>query len=80
MSDFNVENIKIQGDLKLTPAVIAPGDVLAINEIGVIEFVKPGVKSDLTSPNEITKFWSGTQAQYDEIEIFSPTTIYFIED
>jgi hypothetical protein len=80
MSEFSVENIKIQGDLKLTPNVIEPGDVLAINEIGVIEFVKPGLKSDLTSTNEITKFWSGTQAQYDEIGIFSETTIYFIED
>lgn len=39
-----------------------------------------GVISDPVSPNSIVSVWSGTQAQWDEIDPKVATTFYFIEE
>jgi len=57
MSDFNVENIKIEGDLKfptgLTTNAPQVGDVLSLGDGGVVEFVPAGFGGQIRIGNNI---------------------------
>ena len=78
MSKFNVENIKIEGDLSF-PAGPTAGNVLAIDSEGKGVFQKPAI-ADTDSPDAVSNVWAGTQAEYDALGSYNSDTLYFVGD
>ena len=49
-------------------------------DVVTLALAKKYADTKTSSNNVVTSFWSGTQAEYDLIEIKDPTTLYLIKE